>query len=778
MDNLFFDDNISVSISQNPSVPSEGDDIVFTATAKIDNITIESYQYDNPTYFFSYTWLVSEDNGITYKKIGEDIETLTVKRVSKEAINYIYKVKVAVIDLNNILLTEDGDNLTTQYGEILLNNPSTSGNNSQTIINDTPKINISQDATLKDIVNVQSIIDEHKTYDPLIDDTAAAKIYSLYPSIDEIVAGKKTQGDLDVIVPVESIPDPDIEIPTEPQGVRIQTENTCKKEQVVGTCGTTVSWCKNLPPCDRNIKCVGGNGQIAGEFPNYKKNNDKYCCNSITKKCSFQKIKCNVNNEGKGIYETTNCKTFEIFRENRTDFADVLDKDCGCKGNRSKVQFTIRENAEQGIFAVAAVLTTNGLIELVLSGVATLGGIIAVAAGGFLLAAGYGIGLWYKLSADGTNNIYYETSACSDSYSGDSWECMRCGKSQIITSDPDVVNIEGDTKVFPGKQLESIESPNFDCRCYNKSGEFVDGGKLSIGLSDNNCEGCKYVITQKCGPPGGYCSCTSNDSTKKQVKFDIPDDLTENGMIGVNSGEFFDCIFADQTFCGARCDGSLCCGNNNKKVVYTIKSSSDNVKCNASKLLNNIAGVPKDQVKISACDPNSTNDRNIVIISIIPKMSENGKGLTLEEAKEKAMSLIGSKYGVIVIFKMVKNEEKKEVCNIDGNKVYEYYKTAYDSHKIVENCKKCKPIYKVTCGDGSYACDDSNVPCKIPNQGCKGQEGSTKIKIATVSKNDDPSDDDIDKADKVGGNTYTTLEAAKSEARRCVGEGPGVICSG
>lgn len=760
MDNLFFDNNVSVSVTQNPSLPSEGDDVTFVATAKIDNVTIDSYEYNNPTYFFSYTWLVSENNGVSYKQIGSDTETLTIRQISKEAINYIYKVKVAVIDLNNMLLTEDGDNLTTQYGELLLNNTVSSGINSQTIVSNIPKINVSQDTASKDIINVQSIIDEHKTYDPLIDDTAAAKIYSLYPSTDEIVAGKKIQGDPDVIVPVESIPDPDIEIPSEPQNVRIQAG--CSEEST-SVCGATITWCKNLPPCNSGEKCVSGDNQATGVSPNYKKGREKFCCGSINRICAYEKALCS-NGSYAGSSKCLNSGFVKPRAEPDINWETELNNDCGCKdATKTVTPLTIEER--DGLYRISYIGIGGSLIAIIsgLLGIELLP-VIAVAAGIFVVIGGAtGTYLWRRNEALG-NEDKMSTANCTDKYTKDVWECIDCAAVTTITG-PEGPSLEN---------FEQLPTPTYSCSCRDKNGNSA-GGSVTIGRSQ--C-GCHNLISQKCGPVGGSCDCTSSDGTSGTIRFSIPDDKPDDNMVNINSEEFFDCIFVDPIFCAARCEGPLCCGNNSKTVTYRIESSEDSAKCNTSKTLK-VAGVPENTIKIEPCNPDSTNDLSIVVVKIIPEMTEDGSGLTLEEAKEQAISTIGNKYGIIVTFKMVKSTVKEQLCTISSSKVlYKYYKSEYSGYEVLPNCKKCKPIYTVSCGDGSYPCDDSSLPCpNMPSQNCKGSEGSTSIIVATISKNDNPSDEDIDNADK-GGDTYTTLGGAKSKALLCIGDKPGVICSG
>ena len=251
MNNLFFDNNIKVSISKSPENPIEGDDVVFVASVNMNQRTT-NYS-NNSTYFFSYTWMESQDGGASYYKVGQDLENLTISNISKNFFNNLYKVQVALIDLENIILTEDGDNLTTQFGEILIgNNPSSnmaiqSTNNST--LSDAPAIDANIDVTALDISNLNTIIDEAIVYDTTLNDENKAIVSGGQITIDKVNNSQILNGIVPQQISLENLPDPEFVIPTSSQNTGIQATKFLKEtiSNEVG-CDTKLSYdlCKSV----------------------------------------------------------------------------------------------------------------------------------------------------------------------------------------------------------------------------------------------------------------------------------------------------------------------------------------------------------------------------------------------------------------------------------------------------------------------------------------------------------------------------------------------------
>ena len=67
MDNIIFDNNIQVVVSQSPTSPADGDTVIFTAQPQVVFATGNRTELEN--YDFIYTWMVSYDSGLNYQKV-------------------------------------------------------------------------------------------------------------------------------------------------------------------------------------------------------------------------------------------------------------------------------------------------------------------------------------------------------------------------------------------------------------------------------------------------------------------------------------------------------------------------------------------------------------------------------------------------------------------------------------------------------------------------------------------------------------------------------------
>ena len=240
MDNLIFDDNIKVSIVQTPTSPIDGDDVVFSARISIDNQT--GAYHETSTYFFSYTWLMSNDGGNSFYQIGQDLDTLTINNISPDFFNNVYKVKIALVDLSNIILTEDGDNLTTQFGEVLLGNSNLTNLSVQSSVNDSianaPKSIPNSDIVALNAINLQSVIDNASTYDTTINETTSAEVYSGQINID-----RDNNTNLNSIT-IDSIPDPEIVVPSSVLSIQGDKKFVITKDKINVDCGATYKFDK------------------------------------------------------------------------------------------------------------------------------------------------------------------------------------------------------------------------------------------------------------------------------------------------------------------------------------------------------------------------------------------------------------------------------------------------------------------------------------------------------------------------------------------------------
>lgn len=250
MENLLFDNNIKVTVSQSPTDPTMGDDVTFTANVFFSR---PSDEYGVPnTYFFSYTWLVSNDGGNNFYQVGSDLEELVIYSVDQTFFNNIYKVQVALIDLNNIILTEDGNNLTTQFGEILLGNTSTSSLSIQTATNNSSVTNISPISSnlnieSLDVLNLDSVIGEAAVFDTTITPETSAEVLSGQITLDKFGNSQTITGTPLILTPTEELPDPIIETELNQQNILSGTKFFTKEMQLSAPCDTQLSYDVCIP---------------------------------------------------------------------------------------------------------------------------------------------------------------------------------------------------------------------------------------------------------------------------------------------------------------------------------------------------------------------------------------------------------------------------------------------------------------------------------------------------------------------------------------------------
>lgn len=268
MENLLFDNNIKVTVTQSPINPVAGDDVTFNASVFFSRPS-EDYAIPN-TYFFSYTWLVSSDGGNNFYQVGYDLEELIIYNIDQTFFNNIYKVQVALIDLNNIILTEDGDNLTTQFGEIIVGSSSSSSLSIQTINNNSSTTNVSPVGTNSNIesldtVNLESVIQEASAFDTTITPETSAEVLSGQVTLDKFGNSQIIDGAPLVITPVEELPDPIVETEMNQQSIMFTTYNARLREWIVA-CDTKLSYkvCKQsssvLPIGDTSLEnCLSTN---------------------------------------------------------------------------------------------------------------------------------------------------------------------------------------------------------------------------------------------------------------------------------------------------------------------------------------------------------------------------------------------------------------------------------------------------------------------------------------------------------------------------------------
>jgi len=164
MNEILFNNEIKVSVSQSPENPQDGDTVVFSATSYISSINDAA----SAGYNFTYIWMVSYDGGISYKKIGTNNSILIIENINSQQFqNNLYKVKIILEDLEDFLLTESGDKILNQIGEILVLNNNATGLSIQSdpinTVNDNTTAssvnnNVDNSNTKLDFINLSSVV--------------------------------------------------------------------------------------------------------------------------------------------------------------------------------------------------------------------------------------------------------------------------------------------------------------------------------------------------------------------------------------------------------------------------------------------------------------------------------------------------------------------------------------------------------------------------------------------------------------------------------------------
>lgn len=770
MDNIFFDNDIQVVVSQSPQNPIVGDDVVFTATATIANAT-QDYSYtEDPTYFFSYTWLESKDGGNTFYQIGPDLDTLTLNNISDTFFTSIYKIKVAVIDLANIILTEDGDNLTTQFGEVLIGSNSTGQLSIQSASNDsiTP---IKQSAGETDIIalntsNLDAVINEASIFDTTINENTRAEVYSGQINLDKNNYNNTT------IIPVEQLPDPDIETVLEPMSMSIQGSSCRQKRSfrtdMVNVACTETSYYKDCPPCDKQI-CVT---PYAGQMSPIQSKNIKltgvggvfwntvygyYCCNTRIASGELSCSVCNgqeVNCVKDSYTKTDTCKDsgwyYEIDDDNPTDGTDEeLDKKCKCNP-RDQWQWQAEEirdynNEVTGIrfkwglfggLAIMGALSANLGVVLWTGGGFAVTGPVAIAAIGLgVIAAAAGATIerlaFYTLTDINGNAMQRAT-------------CKRVFQENVYIFEGTTVKLTRDGQT-PSQQIVAVPPPSYsNCKCgvnYDENGD--------ISLAQNASNACQYDVTSICGPIGASCYCDLDNPSNygpevpPKIFYTMPDE-PPNNLLFKGSNTYGDCVGANG-LCQSSCVGMNCCGSGNMEVYELGTASTGLSSCDQD--------VTMGGATINKC-PDSNKPRDIIVINITARLRTcgetygSGKYKTQSEAVNAAKAIIGKKTGIIFKQKLEKDAgSNQSIGTLNGEELFVGAKAVDDGYEIVNNnCDLCKPAYRVSPGGSqNYACDDSSsLPCGY-NAGCKipNSNSSTPVNIITIIKIDNPTPTDL-----------------------------------
>lgn len=831
MDNLYFNNNISVTITKSPENPIEGDDVTFTASAVIDQPT-SAYTNDS-TYFFSYQWMESQDGGVTYYQVGQDLETLTIPNISKTFFNNLYKVQVALIDLENIILTEDGDNLTTQFGEILIgNNISTNmsiQSTNNTKLSDAPLINANLEIKALDIVNLDSIIDEALIYDTTLNDVNKAIVYGGQITINkdntsQIISGTEKQE-----ISIPELTDPTIEIGANQLSI---SADGCDVEVHTPISCATVRWCKNTPPCDQ--VCEYPKREVVGTAQNFKRitaesifgNTYEYSCcpseyNTISEagpaacdtsgaKAVYQERKPTLQ-DGKiypmeGIDEklwdwkgTGGGGAGTLYRFPRIEYGTEaeLDKKCGTDQGRKTTLVDVKSliKDKDNILVTADVIILGVLIGtftglFLLTGMGT----VAIGAGFVIDVVATGAYVWY--AGTKTDLVPVLHTQKYQRYYNYAWECfLPVSKTSIVLSPPVFRPSAGDSFlpyeadiVFKNWKPERVAgTPSYSC----DEGCSVD---IAPAVDSDSCE---WVVVKQCGPPNISCRCTLNDGgldrkahgLKPTYDFKIKNN--DPDLLFKGSGPLKDCVNIAES-CGATCTGINCCGQ--ATTIWDIASSAGSVVCNEYKKLfsaNTANGSP--DIYWEACPDSTDTSLDIIIVTITERFANceekpSGSSFTdVGQAQAYILSLVGDKIGLAVQFRLQsetdisKWTEYATIRTTDQGyqKLYMKNKSFYNGHKwLNKDCDACsKEIYQLNMSNSSYPCYDT-LYCGTNLGNCNIQSlDSTEITLATIDQIEKPTKEQVVQAKKSMGGYFKTLADAQASAllRIAASGKPGIV---
>ena len=828
MDNLYFNNNISVTITKSPESPIEGDDVVFTATAVIDQPT-PAYTNDS-TYFFSYQWMESQDGGVTYYQVGQDLETLTISNISKTFFNNVYKIQVVLIDLENIILTEDGDNLTTQFGEILIgNNTSTNmsiQSTNNTKLSDAPLIEANLDIKALDIVNLDSIIDEALVYDTTLNDINKAIVYGGQITVNKDNTSQIISGITKQEIPTPTLPNPTIEIGANQLSI---SADGCDSQFYTPISCATIEWCKNIPPCD--VGCEYPKKEVVGTVQNFKRitqesifgNTYEYSCcvNSYSEISAAGPAACNTSG-AKAVYEERKITlqdgtiwTMDSIDENLWKYGgqagvgssgaiyrlpvaeygtdDDLDKICGTDKGRdtATVNVTMLEKDRDNILVSANVIILGTVVGTV-TGLLLLTGIgspVVVGSYFILNVIATGSYVWYAGTKDHPVAVRYAHKY--QRYYNYAWECfLPVAKKSVVISPPVFRSSEqNDPPVFKNWKPEPISgTPSYSC----------DDPRCSVDIAPaKDSDSCEWVVVKKCGPPDNSCSCHLNDggldreanglSPTYNFKIKKPDpNLLEKG-----SGPLKDCVNVSGA-CGSKCKGINCCGQ--AITIFDISSSVSSVVCNESKKLfsaNTENGMP--DIYWEPCPDATDKPLDIITVTITERFANCGEkpsGSSFTDAGQAQayiLSLIGDKIGLAVEFRLQPETDIskwKEYATIrtadqGEEKLYLKNKSFYNGNKwINKNCDACsKAIYQLSLSGASYPCSDT-LYCGINLGNCNIQSlDSTEIILATIDQIEKPTKEQAAQARQNMGGYFKTLGDAQSAASFNIGISgkPGIV---
>jgi hypothetical protein len=703
MTTIIFNNNITVSVTQTPENPMVGDDVAFKASVALSKVSIE-YKIKN-NYFFSYIWLVSSDGGDSFYQVGSDLEELVVSNIDQNFFNNIYKVQVALIDLDNIILTENGDNLTTQFGEILLLNSSSSSLAIQSLSNNSSITNLSISGSDKNLVsidtaNLETIIADAANYDTTINSETSAEVFSGQIKVDKLINSQTTNGTAISPIQLDLTPETVIETDLTQQSIMGSNPAVFTRE-FKGSSGfggrvTTLSYdvCGgdgrnpvggpvNCCDPDEMVTIKNTEKDIIAKVWSLKDPNRvfKCCKDGLKKLCEYQ-IKSGIAGgcygENKNHYAADGkCQdNFERVGRNvnarQVQEEGYVFSDCGCNGVEGK-QITGTANfraAREGLgilslggeilggvliwtgrtaqvtgFTPGWVYAVEGVGVVIAKATGTIGAGGAVLGGGAVLAGVAAIGIITYIVWDVYSNGYIYRAVAGSGKPLNEYNCEDVKYYGVYECDGEEI-IDPDNKVEVYDGAQSIPTT---CDCVSEYGETYSG---SITVS-NGGKGCDWYVETYTGKPGSSCICNIKQDigagipTAKPFTYTVP--VANTKLFSIENMYGSDCIKASGE-CNSKCDGPNCCPPT--MIWKIIQGGNNSLKCDGKSVI--IKSPMENNTKtIEACNLENNNKINIIPFAIMKVLYSSVEKNLYFDSEDEASQAIKTRIGkdnIAVVF--------------------------------------------------------------------------------------------------------------------------------
>lgn len=821
MNNILFNNQVVVTVSRTPSSPAEGDTVTFTATPSI-NLPNENYS-SLENYYFSYAWMVSNNGGTSYIQIGDNNPVLIINNISKDFDSYIYKVKVTVEDLDGFILTESGDRILTQMGEIIIGPESSSqiqtNYSNNTIFSEDILLNIDQEVSKMPVIDKIALVDSISRYDQTITDETIGEIVSgQATSIDaenqQIIDGESKQ---EIVLP--NTPEPTILIiddeDTNQQSLETQAIfNYCYTDEnkSIGGGDVTISWseckysnrivfgfgscdkynsleaCKSAGNCDPSEECDGTTSTIAS-IPNVWWKDDGG--NIQSQNCgSLSRSPCPNGRVGsQGI----NCGQVPGDIERGVLFGDIINRVNNSRGTAQPQAGCETEEAEDKNYTSLICPYHDQDPDIDITNIReSLGG------GNFPCCGGIMVGKtqeWSRNSPCRTWFTNYRGSIgfifCKYKYYLKKWICS--GGNSITLHSDEYLNAIGETKqsIDPQDLSGAINGISYTC---------TNGGSLSVQYVNGD-----LIRTNSCCAPGRTCVCSPNGIPQFGGRPIVSlgnitiqgRDNGPNSRWSINRAGLRDCVEANAS-CQGKCEGKLCCPVKTRWKLFNL--GTERIKCNRRiRITDSYRGVDLSHTQ-AACDRTSDSEMEVGKFRLVQEFSDGGStNRNSSEDPNVLLERVTTYYSnrldpyIIFTYALTPGPETRYAtlpANFgytgSGGTLYNRYKYSGSANpRNFCGTGNCGVWYKVKGPNSqSYKCDDQHEEvcgvfspggCGVPS--CDHENDILIYKIARISDTDEcrRASEEYRRNSETS-NYAPTVDEAIAKARKRLGITAGMIC--